>query len=209
MHAPSRPKCKGTKEIQHVIDELVEEGYRIEFKLLQNVPNSEVRQIIQQVDLVIDELYSDTFMGGLGSEAAATGVPFLTFGFAKQELMTWFKTSQEFMDGYSDPTALKNRIVWAMTDVKGRNNLAQAQYAFQNNYWNNERVANRFTSLASGEFPINWIFHCDEVDYIWGAGMPQDILLSGLESYTATYGKDRLFLNQESKLFSEIVSKIQ
>jgi hypothetical protein len=190
------------------LKELAIEGYSIDFKLLQNVPNSTVKNILRDVDLVIDELYSDTFMGGLGSEAAALGIPFLTFGFAKDEFAKWLDIPKALLIGYSDPITLKQKIVWAMEDSQGRKNLAQAQKSFQNNAWNSQNVANRFILLAKNDFPQNWIYKPSDIDYVWGTGMPKETLLYGLQGYYAVYGLEGLFLRGKPILLNELMPKL-
>jgi len=71
LHAPSSPKIKGTSIIRQVIDELKEEGkYDFDYKELIGVPHAEVMRQIQQCQFVVNELYSDTLMAGLDTEAA-------------------------------------------------------------------------------------------------------------------------------------------
>lgn len=70
VHAPSS-QGKGTFEIRRVIEELIEEAHPLSFEQLDDRPNIEVLAAIGNADVVIDQLYSDNFMGVLAREAAS------------------------------------------------------------------------------------------------------------------------------------------
>lgn len=72
LHAPSVPEAKGTDVVLNVIKELKEEGLGFDFQLIENMPNRELRDLLTNSDIIVDELYSAT-VGGLSSEAMATG----------------------------------------------------------------------------------------------------------------------------------------
>ncbi len=72
LHAPSVAEAKGTDVVLNVIKELKEEGFEFDFRFIENMPNAELRDLLTESDIVVDELYSAT-VGGLSSEAMATG----------------------------------------------------------------------------------------------------------------------------------------
>ena len=72
LHAPSVPEAKGTDIVLRVIKELKEEGLEFEFRLIEKMPNKELRDLLADSDIVVDELYSAT-VAGLSAEAMATG----------------------------------------------------------------------------------------------------------------------------------------
>jgi hypothetical protein len=208
-HAPSRPKCKGTYEIKQAIENLQKQGLKIEFHLLTNMPNSVVQQTLRQMDLVVDELYSDTFMGGLGAEAAAAGIPFLTFGYAENELSDWSSAPSQLMVGYSNPLELERKIKWAIEDTVGRKSLAEIQMTFRRDQWSNKVIAERFHALALRSFPDSWIFCPEDVEYIWGFGMSKETLKSGLNLYLQKFGEAALYLEPKSKFKSKLENFLQ
>ena len=77
LHAPSVPEAKGTDIVLRVIEELSAEGLRFQFRLIENMPNEDLRNLLAEADIVVDEFYSVT-VGGLSSEAMATGNAVLT-----------------------------------------------------------------------------------------------------------------------------------
>ncbi len=78
LHAPNHKKIKGTKFVLNAIRELQEEGYDIDFVLVEKRPNAEVRQIIQTVDLVIDQLIIGWY-AMFAIEAMASGKPVVCY----------------------------------------------------------------------------------------------------------------------------------
>ena len=78
LHAPSNPKVKGTEYVNKAIEQLQNEGYEIEYMLLQNIPNSEVIEYYQKADLVIDQLLVGWY-GGFAVECMALGKPVMCY----------------------------------------------------------------------------------------------------------------------------------
>tara|TARA_A100000171_G_scaffold51162_1_gene64616 strand:- start:21477 stop:22688 length:1212 start_codon:yes stop_codon:yes gene_type:complete len=72
VHAPSSRGVKGTEFVIAALEKLRREGIEFEFRLIENLPNHELLELLSKVDIVIDELNSDT-IGVLSSEAMATG----------------------------------------------------------------------------------------------------------------------------------------
>lgn len=77
VHAPTARGIKGTEYVVETLELLKSEGFEFEFKLIENLPNLELIQLLVESDIVIDELNSDT-IGVLSTEAMATGNAVLT-----------------------------------------------------------------------------------------------------------------------------------
>lgn len=78
VHAPSNRDIKGTKYILSAIEQLVKEGHNIEFKLLENMHNSEVREWLNASDIVVDQILGGWY-GSLSTEAMAMEKPALCY----------------------------------------------------------------------------------------------------------------------------------
>lgn len=72
LHAPSKRGVKGTEYVLAAVEQLKQEGLSFEFRLIEQMPNSQVRELLTEADIVVDELFSDT-VGVLSAEAMATG----------------------------------------------------------------------------------------------------------------------------------------
>jgi hypothetical protein len=77
LHCPSNSDFKGTTIIKQVIAELKQEGVNIEFKLLQNIPHTDLLKELTNADILVDELYGNG-PGLLSFEAMASGCVVLT-----------------------------------------------------------------------------------------------------------------------------------
>lgn len=78
LHAPSSTMKKGTPYIKQAINTLKKEGYRIDFRLLQNIPNHELKEHLKNADLVIDQLLQG-WHGKLTIEAMALAKPVIVY----------------------------------------------------------------------------------------------------------------------------------
>ena len=72
VHAPNHRGCKGTEYIIKAIEELIEEGLKIDLKLLENVKNDDVREFFEKkADILIDQLitlgHGQTAVEGMSS----------------------------------------------------------------------------------------------------------------------------------------------
>lgn len=72
VHIPSSPLLKGSPIFEKVINELKDEGLQFKYKSVINIPNTEVRKLLTDADILLDELYMHG-PGMLGIEAMASG----------------------------------------------------------------------------------------------------------------------------------------
>lgn len=72
LHAPSVPEAKGTDIVLRTVDELRSEGLEFDFRLIEAMPNVELRRLLSEADILVDELFSST-IGSLSAEGMATG----------------------------------------------------------------------------------------------------------------------------------------
>lgn len=77
LHAPSVPSAKGTDHVLAAVERLKAEGLRFDFQLIENMPNTRLRELLTRADIVVDELYSLT-VGSLSAEAMASGCAVLS-----------------------------------------------------------------------------------------------------------------------------------
>jgi glycosyltransferase involved in cell wall biosynthesis len=78
VHSPNHRGFKGTEFIIKAIDELKEEGYRINFILLENIPNGKVLKILkEEADILVEQIiFSGYAMSGI--EGMASSIPVLS-----------------------------------------------------------------------------------------------------------------------------------
>jgi glycosyltransferase involved in cell wall biosynthesis len=72
LHLPSEPWKKGTDIIENTINELIEEGVKINFFNFRDIPNENIPAILQDMDVLVDEIVLHG-PGVLSLEAMASG----------------------------------------------------------------------------------------------------------------------------------------
>lgn len=72
LHAPSVPEAKGTDYILEAIDALKSEGLLFNFLKIEKMPTKQLRRLLSEADILVDQLYSMT-VAGIASEAMASG----------------------------------------------------------------------------------------------------------------------------------------
>lgn len=72
VHIPSDRGVKGTEFVIAAVEELKREGIDFEFRLIENMQNDHVREILAEADIVIDQLFSET-IATVALEGLATG----------------------------------------------------------------------------------------------------------------------------------------
>lgn len=72
LHSPSNRNLKGTTQILETIEQLTNEGLKFDFRFIENVSNTELRELLLDSDIVIDQLIS-AIIGKMALEGMATG----------------------------------------------------------------------------------------------------------------------------------------
>ena len=78
MHAPTHRGNKGTKFIIEAIERLKNEGIKIQFTLIENIPHSELKKKYEECDIFIDQVLGGWY-GTASIEAMAIGRPTVCF----------------------------------------------------------------------------------------------------------------------------------
>ncbi|TWC53430.1 glycosyltransferase involved in cell wall biosynthesis [Pseudomonas sp. SJZ080] len=74
LHAPNHREIKGTRHVVRAVEELREEGLDIELVMVERVPNEEVRRLILEADIIVDQLVIGWY-AMFAIEAMASGKP--------------------------------------------------------------------------------------------------------------------------------------
>jgi glycosyltransferase involved in cell wall biosynthesis len=76
VHSPNHRVIKGTEYIIQAVDELKKEGYNIDFILLEKKQNEEVKQILSEADILVEQIILGYGLNGI--EGMALGLPVCT-----------------------------------------------------------------------------------------------------------------------------------
>jgi glycosyltransferase involved in cell wall biosynthesis len=208
VHAPSRPKAKGSDVFRRVINELRQEGYSIEFIELNGVSNATVLQELQKCDLVVDELYSDTPMAMLATEAAMLGKPVVVGGYYAKQFYLDNPDEASPPSIYVEPSEIKSAIEKLIQDVDFRRRKGAQAKVFVSTYWSAENVAQNYLRLIKGDFPRNWISKPEELDYCYGWGLSRESWRRQVKQYIAECGIESLYFEQNRKLVDRVMNEV-
>lgn len=147
VHAPSRRGIKGTKRILETLDELRAEGVDFELRLLENLPNAEVKKALLEADAAIDQI-EISLHGRFTLEALASGCAVTTsdrpgFEPIPAERPLWA------IDGLH----LKTQLREFLTNATKRRALAERARAFVATHHDRTRVAARLLALLDAPTP--------------------------------------------------------
>lgn len=195
LHAPSNAVSKGTAEIEAMVMKLKDQGYPVEFIRLENVPNEKVIEIIKECDIVVDELYSDIPLGGLGTEASAAGKPVLSAGYYAQCIHLEHPDEIVPPSCFCHPDYLESELIRLVTDRTKRLETGAIAADFVQKNWTNKAVAKKYLQIIRGEVPANWYFQPENIKCVHGYGMQEDRLKKFIHGYVEAKGEDALFLN--------------
>jgi hypothetical protein len=188
LHSPSDPTVKGSLRLKKIIEELKDIHPNIEFIEITGVSNSEVLDTISSVDLIIDQLWSDSPMTMIMYEAASLGKPSITFGAALPTLQLLDKQIPLPIYGYFPIEQIRETITLFATDKNERDKLAELQRKFVCQNATIEAVAENFDKIISDTIPNNWIVDPNDCEYTGGCGLPPEVSLKQMTAMSDHYG---------------------
>lgn len=171
LHAPSNPKIKGTYYIDAAVQRLIDKGYRIDFIKINGVSNKVVVQELKKCDFVVDQVYSDTPLAGLASEAACLGKPSVVSGYAAGKISDICQEDDIPPSLYVLPDDLESAIERLICDHEYRKKLGEDAHSFMAKKWSRELVAKRILRVINDDIPEEWTFNPNDVIYLEGVGV--------------------------------------
>jgi len=195
LHAPSFPECKGTENIRGIIEGMLSVGYNCEYVEISERPNNEVLEALSECDFVVDELYSDTVLAGLGTEAAIAGKPALVGGYTggKGYGVTPGQIPPAFM---ARPEQVSTVLKSMLDDPEGIRRKGEEAKAFVTKYWNADAVASRYLAMFRGEL-VESIYDPNKTIETMGWGFSAQRLGDFLRDYVGCFGSEGLFLDDK------------
>lgn len=200
LHAPSRKAAKGTDIIRKIVEEIKNEGHDFEYAEISGMKHEKVLEQLRRASIVIDQVYCDTPMAGLATEAAINGVPVIVAGYYSQ-------CYKEYIPEPIPPTVfcsieeLKEKIIWLIEDEKSRVEIGEAEAEYVKHRCEASVVVEHFIDLLSGKYPKEFWFDPRDNKYIWGCGIAKDKVVSNICSLIDKYGESSLELDKNSQVF--------
>jgi hypothetical protein len=205
LHAPSKPEIKGTVEIFDAIEELKAEGLNISLKFVSGVSNQEVRELIGEADLVLDQLYSDTPMPVLATEASAQGKPTVIGSYAIEMFEGLIPRELKGKTIVCHPNDIKDAI---RATVLSGSHLGQGELAreFVLKHLGPTEVAGRILSVLEGATPPGWWVDPSGIMYLHGVGQSEFASIRQVQGMISLLGSGSLQLDHKPKLRDALIS---
>ena len=170
LHAPSNRVIKGSEYIEKILDELRDEGVEFNYVALENRSNVEVIEILKQADILVDEMYSDTPLGGLGTEAGAQGCAVVVGGFGWEHVPRYIQPEMLPGSVCIKPEELKDTLRKLIKDPELCTSIGGELRTFIGERWGAAHVAERYAQLLFGDIPGEWLVDPDQLVYVGGMG---------------------------------------
>jgi hypothetical protein len=205
VHAPTSPGPKGTEFIRALMSRLQGEGHAIQYIELIDRPNIEVLGELSRCDFVVDELYSDIPLAGLGTEAAFFGKPAVVGGYAQAELGPFAAQTKLPMQLYVEPEEVESVVRRLVVDEAFRKESGAIAQAFVSENWTSAKVAERFLRLIAGDVPQEWWHDPETITYAFGWGVSKATLRAYLARYVALEGIELLQMADKPALEAKLI----
>jgi hypothetical protein len=204
LHSPSDRSAKGSNEIEAIVESLKAKGYAIDFVTVANVPNQVVQGELAVCDLVVDQLYSDSPMPGLATEAAHFGKPTLVGGYGARSANELVR-GVEFPTVFVHPDDFENDLEKLVTDPARCSAQGRKAQEFVHDQWSPQSVAGRLLQIFSGDFPEDWLIAPSSITYVHGAGSREDLSQRQVALLLDAFGPEALCLSDKPDLEAHLV----
>lgn len=207
LHAPTRPNSKGSNYFRKIINELKEEGLNFEYIEITKLSNKEVINCINRCDIVLDECYSDSPLGGLGSEAASLAKPVLLSGYYSEYINN--KKNIFPPSIYVYPSQIKNELRKLVLNKELRSKVGLDLFYFIKFNWNIEFVAEKYIKIIMNSAPLEWYVSSNDINYLYGWGLSKEELKNNLSELYKKFGKESFSLSHNSILLDKYLEFIK
>jgi hypothetical protein len=151
VHAPNHRGFKGTEFIVAAVERLVEEGLAVELRLLEGLPNAEVRRILSlEADILVEQLlFSGHRLNAI--EGMSVGLP-VVGNLSDENMMAPFRWYTFFRDCpivSATPDTVLEALRDLVTHPESRAALADRGINYVRNYHGGEAAVLLFTRVLS------------------------------------------------------------
>ena len=205
-HIPSNIFTKGTNEIDQIIDELKQRNLNFDYIKLTDVPNDEALEVIKKSHIVIDQMYTDTPINGIGVEAMSLGCIYIAAVANKEAILKNYHNSSYFRF-VNSLCADKGEVLEKLTNLffnrEERVKISLKALSFVKNEWSNEKIAARYLDIINNTYSKDWIDPMD-LNYIYGGGLNPNALKETLKSYINELGEKKMYLDHRKDILNDI-----
>jgi len=209
LHAPSNNCSKGTSAIVSMIQKLQQEGIPVRLQKLQGVKNDQVLEALKTCDIVLDELYSDVPIGGLGTEAAFAGKWVINGGYYTNDIARDYPSEVIPPSCYCLPENMEYELIQYVADKSQRESKSKLLHDFVRENWTNKTIAGKYLQIIHNNIPDEWMYHPDRITHFDGYGIEKNRLRVFLKQYVLKKGRGALFLQDKPHLEGRLIEFIE
>ena len=200
IHCPSDLFVKGTDRIRAAINSLQAKGYQLEYVEISGQPNQVVLEEITKSDFVIDQLYSDSPMAGLPTEAAFLGKPSVVGSYAPDMIRDALGSEATPPSLFCHVDEIEKAIETLLLDKEFRVELGERARCYVENNWTPAKVAERFLRIIEGTAPDSWFFDPRACRHVHGGGLPEERARQMIRNIIEGGGREALQLSDKPEL---------
>jgi len=206
LHCPSytRIAMKGSPEIRAAVEAVRRQGLDVELVELAGQPNQVVLDAIDQCDVVIDEVWSDTPMAHFAAEAASRGRGTIVGGYYREILTEETPAEAIPPSCFVAPDGLAEAIAELARDRQRCRQLGQDAFAYVREHWRASEVVRRILDALDGSAPEEWFFRPEDCRYAYGYGMSQETYYEHLADLVGRWGTGVLQLHGRPRVLEAI-----
>lgn len=208
LHAPSSPAVKGTAVIRAAVEQLRTEGIDLTYVEITGRPHREVLEAIASTDLVVDQIYSDSPLAGLSTEAAGLGVPSLVAGYGLRSIAAREREAGALPEVIvCEPDELVDELRTALGDRERLQAIGADAQRFVLDRWNPEAVGQRYLEVVDGTWPPEGWVDPASIEDVGGCGASRDLIDRAVTAMVSAGGASSLQLDDKPALRDRLVSR--
>lgn len=171
MHTPNHRGFKGTEYLIKAVEELQQEELQIELILLEKVPNTKVKELMQEVDVLAEQFIATAYALS-GIEGMASGLPVMAN--LDNEAYTTVFRRYSFLNECpilsTTPETLKDNLRLLITNPELRKELGELGRKYTEKYHSYEMAQYLFThifrKLDGEDIDLINLFHPLKSEYV-------------------------------------------
>jgi hypothetical protein len=205
LHAPSAPALKGSDVFRTNIEWLKKKGYKIQYVEITGRSNAEVMKEIDLCDIVVDELYSDSFAAVFAMEAIALGKPVVVGGYGRDELTRHIPAKAAAPTLYQHPDEISDILEKLVANREFLKNAQKTVQGFSKNCLA-KSVASRFIQVFDSTAPASWFMNASDIRYVKGVAAPEDKIARRIQNLIEAFGESALCLDDKPSLKKKMIA---
>lgn len=153
LHAPNHRDFKGTQFLMKAVDELQDEGLKIDLQVVSNLKNDELLYKISQSDIVVDQIVA-TGYGNFAIEAMAFGKPTIVNleDFNYRELMNNYSILKEAPLVSAGINSIKSVLLQVISNPNHDKNAFESGRLFAQKYHSSDSFVKVWQLFENVEF---------------------------------------------------------